>query len=153
VRLDRAKDAGIVSSILTHPMVKPEIWDLDGDPVVPMHDSIYHLIARDERHADGAVNDVILGVVAFLPVNGITWNPHIAILPSYRGVGTQVMKLGMKWMAENTNCKKLVAYPPAFNARMIRVFEKCGFRLEGVSPNSFLWHGEKYARMLMGTEI
>lgn len=152
MRLERTFDAELVRSIVAHPEVKPHTWEGDGELPVPMHDSIYYLIARDERHADGAVEDVVLGVVAFMPVNSVTWNPHIAILPEHRGTGTQAMKQAMQWMFANTPCQKLVGYPPAFNEKVIRLFEKCGFDLEGVSPKSFPWHGFMHARLLMGTD-
>lgn len=153
MRLERTQDAGLVRSILAHPEVKPLVWEGDGDPVVPLHDSIYHLVAREEVYADGATEDQLVGVVAFLPVNSISWNPHMAILPAHRGRGTQALELALRWMSENTPCRKVVAYPPQFNAAMIRVFEKCGFSQEGLSPNSFRWRGALYGRVLMGKEL
>lgn len=152
MHVERTFDPELVRSIIAHPGIKPYTWEGEGEPPVPMHESIYYLLAKDERYADGAVEDVTFGVVAFIPVNPVTWNPHMAILPQHRGTGTQAMNLAMRWMFENTPCRKLVAHPPAFNSRMIRVFEKCGFKTEGVSPKSFLWHGVMHARILMGAD-
>jgi|SRR5581483_1764690 len=149
MRLERTFDVELVRSVIGHPEIKPHV--LEGDDVpVPLHDSIYYLVAREERFADGAVEDDVVGMVGFLPVNSIAWNPHVAVLPRHRGRGTELMALAMQWMFANTQCRKLVAYPPVFNARMIRVFEKCGFEFEGRSPASFAWRGEIHDRMLMG---
>jgi len=152
MRLERTFDVELVRSIIGHPEVKPLVLETEDVPV-PLHEAIYYLVAKEERHADGAVEDQVIGVVAFIPVNGITWNPHIAVLPEHRGRGTEVMAAAMQWMLVNTTCRKLVAYPPAFNMRMIRVFEKCGFSVEGLSRRSFPWHGEIHDRILMGKEL
>lgn len=149
--IERTTDADFVSSVINHPEIREDLTDGE-DLHVPMHESIYYLKPTFERHVDGAVEDVAVGVVGFIPINAVTWNPHIAILPEYRGHGTDAMKAGVTWMFENTPCRKIVAYPPAFNTRMIRVFEKCGFKMEGVSPKSFPWHGVLRDRVLMGLE-
>lgn len=152
MNLERTFDAELVRAVIAHPGVKPHTWEGDGEPPVPLHESIYYLVPKEERHSDGAVADVTLGIVAFIPVNPVTWNPHLAILPEHRGAGTEALKLALQWMFQHTACRKVVAYPPIFNAPMIRVFEKCGFRREGLSPLSFLWNGELHHRVLMGIE-
>lgn len=151
MRLERTFDAGLVRSVVGHPKIKPLL--IEGDDVpVPLHDSIYYLAAREDQYADGAVQDTVLGIVAFLPVNNVAWNPHIAILPEHRGRGTEAMAAAISWMFDNTPCEKIVAYPPSYNRPMIRVFEKCGLRMEGMSPKSFRWKGVMHDRLLMGKE-
>lgn len=152
MRIERTYDARYVRSVIGHPGIRPDVWELEEDPPVPMHESIYYLVPSIERFQDGAVEDVPVGIVAFMPVNSISWNPHIAIFPESRGCGTEVLLHALAWMFKNTPCEKVVAYPPAFNTRMIRVFEKCGFFLEGRSPRSFKWRGEYHDRILMGKE-
>lgn len=151
MRLERTFDVSEVKSIVGHPEIKPHIVEGDEIPV-PLHPSIYYLVAKEERFEDGAVEDRTLGIAAFIPVNSITWNPHMAVLPAHRGIGTRLLRLAMGWMFENTACRKLVAYPPSYNAAMIRVFEKCGFAKEGMSPKSFEWRGQVHDRILMGTD-
>ena len=144
LRLDRTSDVFLISRIVEHPEIKPQIWDSDDSVSIPLHETIYHLVAR----LDGEV----VGLVSFVPINSITWNPHISILPKYRGRGTDVMRLGINWMFENTPCIKLVAFPPTFKKAMIRVFEKCGFEHEGFSSKSFRFNDVIYDRLLMGLE-
>lgn len=152
MRLERTFDAALVQAILSKPGVKERIWEGDSNPAVPMHESIYYLIATDELYGDGAVEDVTLGVVGFIPVNNVAWNPHIAMHPECRGRGTEVMRAAIGWMFENTECLKVIAHPPAYHKAMIRVFEKCGLELEGCSPKSFRWNGILHARLLMGID-
>ncbi len=123
-----------------------------GFASVPMHPKIYCLLAKEELFGDGAVYDATVGVVAFLPLNSITWNPHVAILPEHRGCGTEALAAAVEWMFANTECRKIFASPPEFNVAMIRVFEKCGFSIEGISPKSYRWHGQVHDRLLMGKE-
>jgi RimJ/RimL family protein N-acetyltransferase len=135
--LERTTDVALIKSIIEHPEIAPLIFE--GEAQVPIHDSIYYLVAKE-------------GIVAFIPINSISWNPHIAVLPEYRGKGTELMQSGLEWMFKNTECKKVVAFPPSYNKPMIRVFEKCGFKQEGFSPNSFMFKGQIYDRLLLGIE-
>jgi RimJ/RimL family protein N-acetyltransferase len=137
--------------VIGHPEVRPHTYDLEGEIPVPMHESIYHLIAKEDFGFDpGMIEARVVGSVTFVPLNAITWNPHIGVLPEYRGRGTEVLRAAMEWVFVNTPCRKLVAHPPTSNPRMIRVFEKCGFVREGYSPASFPWRGQVYDRVLMG---
>jgi len=152
IAIERTADPTVVRQVVEHPGVRPHIHEGETAVPIPVHESIYYLAAKVQRYSEGAVEDVLIGVMAFLPVNGAAWNPHIAILPAHRGTGTEAMRLGVAWMFENTPCEKIVAHPPVFNTAMVRVFEKCGFRREGYSPRSFRWHGELHDRFLMGIE-
>jgi len=119
-----------------------------------LHETIYHLLAKNATYVDGAVDEVTVGIVSFIPINSVTWNPHIVVVPEYQGsgVGTAILLDAIEWMFSNTPCRKIVAYPPVFKGKMIRVFEKCGFKVEGYSPASFLWRGVLHDRVLMGLE-
>jgi RimJ/RimL family protein N-acetyltransferase len=153
--IERTEDIHLIRSVIGLPEIRYLVLeDDDGEVPVPLHPDIYYLSVKETVFADGAVEDKLLGIVAFMPVNAITWNPHIAILPMRQnsGLGTQAMLEAQSWMFSNTPCRKLVAHPPVFKGSMIRVFEKCGFRIEGMSRASFSWNGSVYDRLLMGRE-
>lgn len=151
--LERTNDAREIRGVFGHPDIRPLVYEGEGELPVPLGDSIFHLLAKEECFADGAVEDRVLGMVTFVPMAPGTWNPHIAVLPGARGAGTEIMREGMRWMLENTPCRKVVAYPLAENVAMTRVFEKCGLRREGFSPRSYLWQGQMRDRVLMGKEL
>lgn len=140
--LERTTDAGLIRSVVMSPNVLPHVWDRPEAPPVPMSEQIYHLAARCQGE--------LIGIVSFIPVNSITWNPHINMLVQGRGLGTDVMCAGSAWMFEHTACQKIVAFPPEFKTAMIRVFEKCGYVREGFSPASFQFNGAVCGRVLMG---
>lgn len=146
--VERTDDVPLIRSVLER--VRAELCEGNEELHVPVHPLIHYLVAREERMADGAVEDVLVGIVAFHPVNAITWTPHVVILPEHRGKGSAVLRAGMAWMFRSTACEKLFAAPPAYNVAMIRCFEKCGFDREGRSPCSFRWKGMVHDRVLMG---
>lgn len=152
--VERTTDEELIRSILGLPEIRVLVMEGDGEIPVPAHEDIYYLSVKEPIFGDGAVEDRLVGIVAFMPVNAITWNPHIAILPMKqdRGVGTEALRAAVAWMFKNTPCRKVVASPPSFKGAMIRVFEKCGFRIEGMSPASFRWNGRVYDRLMMGIE-
>lgn len=151
MKVELTRDVGLVHSVINHPNVFGDLSDGEALPI-PIHKNIYYFSARSEIFADGMVEDAILGVVGFHPVNSITWTPHVVALTSGKGHGTEMLAKAMGLMFTLTPCLKLFAAPPEFKMGMIRCFEKCGFHPEGVSRKSFLWRGRVYDRILMGYE-
>ena len=153
MRVERTEDVEFISSVLRHPDIADLVSD-DGEVKLPIHPELYYLVPKIEIGVEpGIIEERAIGCLAFAPVNYVTWNPHAAILPQYRGRGTEAMRLGIQWMRENTRCRKLVANVPEYNARMIRVFQKCKFQHEGFSPGSALKRDVLYGRVLMGRGI
>lgn len=150
LRIERTEDMAFVNSLLQMPGVVETAWDDGGPKTLSVHPSLVYLRASIEVWDEGAIRSEDVGCMTFIPINAVTWNPHIAILPEHRGKGTETMKAGIEWMLENTGFQKLVAYPPEYNKPMIRVFEKCGFKCEGYSPASILKNGVLHGRYLMG---
>lgn len=122
-------------AIIEHPAVRPWTWDRKEAPPVPIGEDIYHLVSDD-------------GFVSFFPVDG-AWDAHIGVLPPHgKGRGALILNEALSWMFENTECRKVVAQPFAFNERAIRVFEKCGFK-RGGDAQKFKWNGVARDRVLM----
>lgn len=151
VSLEPTTQTSMLNNILSQPGIRESIGDdSPGEIQLPLRQDFYYFLAKIDIGIDGMMEDRIIGCLAFMPVNFITWNPHLAILPKHRGRGTQVMELGCQWMFANTRCKKIVAFPPEYNKAMIRVFEKCGFLREGFSPDSIMKNSTLHGRLLMG---
>lgn len=151
MRVERTEDVGLIYLILATPGISEWIGDDGGELNLVINPKIYYLLAKIEIGVEpGMIEEKVVGCMAFGPINGITWNPHLAILPQYRGHGTQALQAGIDWMFKNSPCEKLVAYPPSYNFAMVRVFEKCGFVHEGYSPDSVRKNGLLHGRHLMG---
>lgn len=150
VRVDPTEDLQLLYSILQTEGVAEWVGEDGAELILPSHPKIHYLLAKIEIGVDGVIEDRVIGCVAFMPINAVTWNPHIAILPKYHGNGTDAMRAGIQWIFGNTDCEKLVAHPPEYNKPMVRVFEKCGFDHEGFSPQSVRKNGVLHGRHLMG---
>lgn len=154
MKIERTESLIFIKEVLDHPQLRPLMVD-DGTPEEwqpSLHPLLYYLVPTIEVFDEGVVSDTAIGVLLFAPVNFCTWNPHIAILPKYHGRGTDAMLAGLAWMFSRTPALKMTAFPPVYNPRMIRVFEKCGFLKEGVSVKSILRHDTLHDRIVMGLE-
>lgn len=140
MNLVRTTSVSLIRSVFFHPAIKPEVMDDDMEIIV--HEKIYWLLA----YVDGA----LVGLVMFCPIYSLAWNPHIAIFPHHRGCGTEVMKQGVRWMFDNTPCNKLIAFP--FKPIMKRVYEKCGFTIEGNSRGLLTIRGQQIDCQIVGIE-
>lgn len=138
ITLQRTEDLEVIKSVFEHPDILPEVSD--GTLHFPMQDNIYWLLAYSGK--------LLAGCIVFLPIYSMAWNPHIAILPLHRGVGTEVMRQGCEWMFANTACKKVLAFP--FKPIMQRVYQKVGFRVEGYSPKLLYRNGNLLDCQIVG---
>ena len=114
MRVERTTDANVIRKVI----LNTSELGADSDTPIPLHESIYHVIAKDED---------VMGIASFFPIDGKAWSPHMAVLPKHRGIGTELLERAMAWMAVNTQCKSLRVAVPAMNLKMIHVFDKCGF--------------------------
>lgn len=151
MHVHRTYDVELLTRIATHPDIIGRISDPGRPPIIGMHPDIYWLVPKYDDGGQFEDGEAI-GFVAFIPATSIAWNPHIAVHPLHRGIGTELMRCGIKWMFEHTPCRKIVAFPPVYHGQMIRVFEKCGLRHEGISAKSFESDGTIYDRLVMGLE-
>jgi RimJ/RimL family protein N-acetyltransferase len=140
MRIERTTDLALIKSVFLH----PEIADKDMERLMPfpIADVVYWLVAYD--------GDSLVGCVSFFPLYGVAWNPHIGILPEHRGKGTEVMRECVRWMFENSQARKILAFP--FRPIMQRVYEKCGFRVEGFSPKLIDFYGTLTDCQIVGIE-
>lgn len=153
VRLQRTEDIEQIRAVIYDPSIYSASTDDAEHDDIFVHPLMYYLLVKvDEPISESGTTELTAGLVAFFPENAVTFVPHIGILSPYRGIGTEALKIGIKWMFENTACRKLVGRPPNFNHAMVRVFQKCGFHLEGLSPKSFLRHGTLHDRICFGLE-
>lgn len=129
----RTFDKELIKACVTHPRVWPWIRD-DGSPSMeayePVMEEPFHYLAP----GDG-------GVFLYHPLNCITWEIHCCLTPKWWGKSVEASRESMKWMIENTGCRKIVAHIPENNTLTIRLAEKVGMTPEGISRKSFLKDG------------
>jgi RimJ/RimL family protein N-acetyltransferase len=67
-----------------------------------------------------------------------------------RGFGTEITRLVVGYALDTVGLHRLQLEVYAFNPRAQRVYEKCGFRVEGRRRDALLWDGERVDVVDMG---
>ena len=67
-----------------------------------------------------------------------------------KGYGTDAIRLVLKVAFEEVNLQKVELRVFEYNERAIRVYEKCGFKREGVRRRALFRDGRYYDQVLMG---
>jgi RimJ/RimL family protein N-acetyltransferase len=107
-----------------------EVWriDADGSPIGQIElVGIHELQRRAEVHLSIGEKDV--------------WG---------RGHGTRAVRLVLQHALEDLRLRRVFAMADADNARVIRLFEKCGFAREGLLREHRLRHGRPVDMVVMG---
>ncbi|HVX45970.1 MAG TPA: GNAT family protein [Mycobacteriales bacterium] len=66
-----------------------------------------------------------------------------------QGYGTAATRLAVDYAFDMVGVHRLELNVYAFNPRAQRVYEKCGFRREGVLRDDLLWDGQRYDTIVM----
>jgi RimJ/RimL family protein N-acetyltransferase len=67
-----------------------------------------------------------------------------------RGYGTEVTRLVVDYALDTVGLHRIELEVYAHNPRAQRVYEKCGFRIEGRRRQALLWDGVRYDALVMG---
>jgi RimJ/RimL family protein N-acetyltransferase len=144
----RSYDEEFLYNTMMHPSVHPYILDdssmddLDINPIINSKNWFFLVPEVDEEP---------IGFFMCNPVNFVTWEIHVAILPKFRG---KIAKLGaigaIRWMFTHTTCKKIIARISVTNKAAINFAKKAGLTEEGISQKSFSVGGKLYDEIMFG---
>ena len=142
------------------------IKDIDKANAIFGHDSVYFDTIDDFVDPDGRyrigesfINSPIcyvlspndFSVFVFVPVNGVTYEAHTAILPAGRGKkGIEAGKSVLSWMFTETRCLKIITWIPEINRSAGFFAKACGLLNEGINIKSFMKNGILYDQFLFG---
>jgi len=145
-------DLKIVDAIHRHPSVYPWIIDDMYSDNEPDGFTNYHaLINPDNYYLSFWYEGLPAGVFSFFPINLITYEGHIAILPKFRGKTALKASLRViNWMFENTACRKIVCMIPTYNLKAMTLITRLGFQKEGFLYRSFKKNGVLYNQHIVG---
>lgn len=146
ITVERTFDYETIKRIVTHPQVYPFLSD-DGSPPASEwqpteSETVYYVAASNHRG--------VVGVLIFTPHNSICYEGHSALLPSVWGHGPEIGKLAMRWMFENSPCRRLIGNAPSFNPRVLAYAKRSGMQPFGVNQKSFLKDGILYDQVVLG---
>lgn len=139
-------DKDFFLKILTDKDIKPFISD---DKCLHFSPSDIEMVLKSDNII--CLTNGLNAVGIFVPCNSVTYEVHTLIQKAGRGKEAVQSSLeGIKWMFENTNCKKIVTHVPEFNIPAFALATKIGMKKEGINRKSFLKNGCLYNQILMG---
>jgi len=144
----RTFDTGLVRRILSD----KEIHERIGS-AVPIEaynpetqEEIYYLSVEDEGS--------IIGLVVFHIFNHpVCFQGHVNYLPEYWGNGLdRHTGEAIRWMFENTDCRKVVALIPDDYPEILVHAKRAGMNKEGYLTNSIICNGVLQGQTMIGIE-
>lgn len=143
--VDRCYDVDVVRAILTHPVIYECIAE-DGTP--PREDYIPSMIGC--AYVIGIVETDPIGLMVYHPINGVTWECHVQVLPEYRKThADEFAQKALQW-AWDMGCQKLIAQIPVLYPNVKDFGIKHGFEIEGINRKSHLRHGQLHDQWYLG---
>lgn len=141
----RCYDVDVIRSIMSHPDIYDRIAE-DGTP--ERQDFIPDMISF--AYLAGVVNAEPIGVFVLHPVNGVTWECHVQVLPEYRK--DYAHEFGEKCVEYcwELGVSKLVAQIPFLYPNVKDFALRQGFELEGINRKSYLKNGQLYDQWYLG---
>jgi RimJ/RimL family protein N-acetyltransferase len=136
---------------------------LDAAPAVPKSEArLARWLDEEERNRDTqlfAIRTLDLDVIiGFVQLDDIQWTHGVGWIaigigdPDYRsrGYGYEAMSLLLQFAFNEINLHRVQLTVFAYNTRAIRLYEKLGFRHEGVFREALLRDGQRYDVLLYG---
>ena len=123
----------------------------DGSPSIDEYSAEEMLSDKRVFYLKATTGDEDIGYFLLVPINCITYDSHVCILPEHKGKkAIGVGKEAIEWMFNNTKCRKIISYI-ATNKRNVYAYAKSvGFEMEGFCKKSFMYNGKIYDQSLMG---
>jgi len=138
-------DVDIVRAILTHPDIYDRIAE-DGTAAA----KDYYPDMTDGVYLVGADGDDLVGLMAYEPINGVTWECHVQVLPKHRKtLADEFAQTALRW-AFDMGCEKIVAQIPVLYPNVRDFGIKHGFEVEGINRKSYMKNGQLYDQWYMG---
>ena len=143
--VERCYDVDVVRAILTHHSIYECIAE-DGTP--PREDYIPEMIGV--AYVVGIVGAEPIGLMIYHPVNGVTWECHVQVLPEYRKeFADEFAEKAIQW-AWDFSVQKIVAQIPFLYPNVREFSLRHGFDDEGINRKSYLKNGQLHDQWYMG---
>jgi len=93
---------------------------------------------------------MVCGIISIEPMNTITYQLHIALLPALWGRSTEVCSGFVDYIFTRATVLKLVAIVPTCNPLVLKMLRRMGINEEGVITKSFLRNWKRYDMIIFG---
>jgi RimJ/RimL family protein N-acetyltransferase len=129
---------------------------LSPDDVEPMRQWYGSRAGHDDRLDLAAVDRVTGRYVGEVVLNELDPNNNscsfriaLGATGQNRGLGTEATRLVLGYAFERVGLHRISLEVYSFNSRARRVYEKVGFRAEGVLRDALLWEGQRFDAHVM----
>lgn len=131
MKYELTDDSEFVTRCLTH----PEIWRMGSDDLM--------MEIRPEIFFAQKSNNIWLkagdyGAFICIPINHISLDVHVALLPGAKGKAVEISRGAIEWMFMNTCYLHMIASIPEYNKLAIRLAGEVGMEFIGINKGSFM---------------
>lgn len=141
---EQTEDENFINHCLTHPAA----WRMGSD------DS---LSGANPRLFFAQIDGILYikageyGLLILKPMNYISFDVHVALLPEARGKAVDICNGAMQWVFEHSaRSLRLTASIPEYNKLAIRLAYKIGMEFIGINKLSFQKDGKLFDQHLFG---
>ena len=146
MELKELSDLNLINDIILNPFVQDDIAD-DSSMGVSISEIPSHV-----RFIGVYDNDMLCGLYMLVPQNCATVEVHTCLLPLLRGKkAIQAGRLIIEYMFDQY--KKIISWIPVDNKKAELYSKLLGFKVEGISLESYLKNGKLQDMKLVGITI
>lgn len=141
---EQTQDECFINHCLTHPAV----WRVGTDDVLSnVNPKLFFTQIDGVLYIKAGEYGILIG----RPVNYISFEVHVALLPEARGKAVDICKGAMQWLfSKSTRPLRLIASIPEYNKLAIRLARKVGMEFIGINKLSFQKDGKLFDQHLFG---
>jgi RimJ/RimL family protein N-acetyltransferase len=133
---------------MSHPRIWPHISD---DYSGPPEDFRPILHKKGLYYLAPEVDGRRVGVFFYHAHSTVLWEVHTCVLPEFWGAAAlYAARDGLRWMVDNTGCRKVITHVPDDNSVARRFAHRVGMVDEGVNRASFLKGGVLLDQYVLG---
>lgn len=143
--VERCYDMDVVRAILTH----PDIYDrIAEDGTLPREEYIPDIVGA--AYIIGLQDSIPFAVMIYHPINGVTWECHVQVLPDFRKeFADEFSQKALQW-AWDMGVNKIVAQIPFLYPNVKDFGLRHGFEIEGINRQSYLKNGQIHDQWYLG---
>lgn len=146
MELKELSDLNLINEIILNPFVQDDIAD-DSSMGVSISEIPSHV-----RFMGVYDNNILCGLYMLVPQNCATVEVHTCLLPLLRGrKAIQAGRLIIQYMFDRY--KKIISWIPIDNKKAELYSKLLGFKIEGISRESYLKNGKLQDMKLVGITI
>lgn len=137
-----------IKKIITH----PELWEQtngqDSSTKIETFqvDAYFdYLLVENDKQA--------IALFSIKAITRILLEAHIRVLPEYRKDAIEIVNLGLRYIKESTDFKKLMTFVPANAINVIKFCEKVGWKFSGGIQKAIIYNNELVSLFLFEHDL